>query len=230
MRRIDLNVDVGEGFPHDGALIALASSANIACGGHAGDAATMRAAIEIALMAGTHIGAHPGYEDRQNFGRVVLDLPARLIARQVADQIDRLAATAESMHASLRHVKLHGALYHAANQNPGLADAIMSAVAERLPGCRLIAPPEGCQKAAALAHGLIPIAEGFADRRYGGNGALLPRDAPGARIDDPSAAARQAIDLAQSVKSICIHGDSPDAVEILTAVRRGIEAVGHSIG
>jgi UPF0271 protein len=230
MRSIDLNVDVGEGFPNDGELIPLASSANIACGGHAGDAATMCAAIEIAIKAGTHIGAHPGYEDRENFGRVVVDLPARVIARQVVEQIDRLAATAESMSTAVRHVKLHGALYHEANQNAWLAEAIMSAIAERLPGCRLIAPPEGCQKTAAIAHGLIPIAEGFADRGYASGGNLLPRDAPGARIDEPSAAVRQAIELAGSVESICIHGDSRHAARILTAVRQALEAKGYGIG
>lgn len=243
MRTIDLNADVGEGGSRDAVLIALASSANIACGGHAGDESTMRQAIAAALAHGVAIGAHPGYEDRENFGRLALDLPLAEVADLVSRQVERLAKLAAAAGAGVHHVKPHGALYNQADQNPALAAAVAEGVNRVLPGCRFFVPSGGALAEAGRSAGLPIRLEGFADRRYLPNGNLVPRGEPGAVIETPAEAVSQALEIAsrQRVRTIagsliplpadtlCIHGDGPHAVDLLKAVRSALEAAGFQI-
>ena len=243
MQTIDLNVDLGEGGSDDARLISLASSANIACGGHAGNETTMRNAIEAAMTAGVAIGAHPGYEDQENFGRKALHLPPLEIADMVSRQVERLAILANAAGAEIHHVKPHGALYLQANRDSELAAAIADAVSRLFPKCQWYVPPNGCLAEAGNTAGLVVIAEGFVDRRYGENGDLLPRSQPGAVIDDIASSVAQAGEIAlhQRVLSIsgtwlplpaatlCVHGDGQHAVDTLRSVRISLEAAGVRI-
>lgn len=238
MRIIDLNVDLGEGGAHDAELIALASSANIACGGHAGDETTMRTAVSACLEHGVAIGAHPGYEDRENFGRVPMNLAPGEVADLVSRQIERLASVS-----LIHHVKPHGALYNQADRDPEIAAAVVRGVHRLMPGCVIYVPPSGALAAAATAAGLIVHAEGFADRRYQENGALVPRGEVGAVIEDIGSATAQAMEIAvkQGVETVsgtwiplpartlCVHGDGAQAVALLRNIRSTLEAAGFTI-
>ncbi len=238
MRMIDLNVDLGEGGAHDAELIALASSANIACGGHAGDESTMRAAVSACLEHGVAIGAHPGYEDRKNFGRMPMNLSADEVTDLVSRQVERLATITE-----IHHVKPHGALYNQADRDPVLAAAVVRGVVRVLPGCVLYAPPAGALASAAKTAGLTLHAEGFADRRYQTDGSLVPRNEAGAVIEKVPEAVAQALEIAlrQRVKTrknpwiplpartICVHGDGLEALRLLGEIRRSLEAAGFTI-
>lgn len=243
MRVIDLNCDLGEGGLHDAALIGLASSANIACGGHAGNEDSMQAAIAACLARGVAVGAHPGYEDRDNFGRQPLALAPAMVAAQVSRQLHRLARIAQAAGAPVHHVKPHGALYHQADRDPVLAAAFTQAVVCTVPGCLLYVPPAGALAAAAAAAGLPIRPEGFADRRYRPDGSLVPRSEPGACITCPAEAAAQAMELAGhgrvrtiagdllslSAETLCVHGDGPEAIRLLQAVREALAAAGIQI-
>lgn len=244
MRSIDLNVDLGEGGSHDAELIAWASSANIACGGHAGDDSTMRAAVSACLTSGVAIGAHPGYEDRENFGRRPMHLAPAEVTAMLRRQIRRLSDIAASMGAEIDHVKPHGALYHQADADPPLAAAVAQAVKNELPASRFYTPPGGALAIAGKAAGLQVIAEGFIDRRYRPDGRLIPRGEPGAVIHDPETAVAQALDIALRrevetqgnrriplpARTLCVHGDGPEAVLLLKSARRALEAAGFTIG
>lgn len=235
MPTIDLNADLGEGGSQDAALIALVSSANIACGGHAGDESTMRAAIDACLAAGVAIGAHPGYEDREHFGRRALEISPAAVTDLVVRQVARLAEMT-----TLHHVKPHGALYNQANRDPILAAAVVEGVASVVPGCQFYAPPGGALAAAAKIAGLRLRAEGFADRRYTESGDLVPRDKAGAMIEEVGEAVAQAMQIACKgrvettagtwfplpAQTLCVHGDSLHAVETLRAVRQALIAAG----
>jgi len=235
MRVIDLNADLGEGGSQDAALIALVSSANIACGGHAGDEATMRAAIDACLAAGVVIGAHPGYEDREHFGRRALEISPAAVTDLVVRQVARLAEMTP-----LHHVKPHGALYNQADHDPELAAAVVKGVASVVPACLFYAPPGGALAAAAKTAGLRLCAEGFADRRYTESGNLVPRGEAGAMIEEVGAAVAQAMQIAckgrvettagtwfpLSAQTLCVHGDSPHALETLRAVRQALIEAG----
>lgn len=236
MRSIDLNADVGEGGLRDAALIALVSSANIACGGHAGDESSMRAAIDTSLAAGVAIGAHPGYEDRENFGRRTLDLSPDAVAESVARQVSRMVEITARAGGVVHHVKPHGALYLQADRDPALAAAVVEAVTGILPGCGFYVPPAGCLATAGAAAGLRVRAEGFMDRRYAEHGQLVCRSLPDAMIEEVDDAMAQALEIARNrrvrtvaggsvempAETLCVHGDSARAVEILSAVRRAL--------
>jgi UPF0271 protein len=242
-RTIDLNVDLGEGGAHDAALIALASSANIACGGHAGDESTMRRAIAAAMEAGVAIGAHPGYEDREHFGRKALDLPIAEVTAAVRHQVEALAGLVREAGGTLHHVKPHGALYLQANRDPRLAEAVIEAVRRVLPDGLIYAPPGGAMAIATEKAGLRLVAEGFADRRYAETGDLLPRSEPGAVIEDLVSAVAQASGIALRQEAtcasglriplraatLCVHGDGRHAVDTLRAVRKALESAGCAI-
>jgi UPF0271 protein len=233
---MDLNVDIGEGGLNDAALIALVSSANIACGGHAGDDSSMRSAIDACLAAGVAIGAHPGYEDRGNFGRRELDLAPSVIADLVSRQVARMVEMTASAGASVHHVKPHGALYHQADRNPALAAAVAEGVARIIPGCGFYTSPARCLAKAGADAGLQVSAEGFIDRCYAANGALVSRSLPDAVIDDVSEAVTQALQIVRegrantvagtafplTAQTLCVHGDSRQALEILRAVRQAL--------
>ncbi|GAB6856718.1 5-oxoprolinase subunit PxpA [Microbacterium xylanilyticum] len=247
MRRIDLNADLGEtvdGRPtaDDDAMFAVVSSASIACGGHAGDAASMAAAADRAACTGVAIGAHPSYLDRANFGRVVVPVDPVTLRVQVADQLAALRAAG----ADIRYVKPHGALYHAAGSDPGTARAVASAVADLAGELGRAVPILGLGaaiEAEAAAHGLPFRREAFLDRGYRADGTLVPRGEPGAVLDDPEAAAERAVRLARAGEvvavdgtivrvaphSLCVHGDSPEAVAMARAVRAALDAAGIAV-
>jgi UPF0271 protein len=242
--RLDLNADVGE---HDGpppaearALLRVITSANIACGAHAGDPVSMRHTIAEATSLGVQIGAHPSFPDREGFGRRVLLLPPREISDAVAQQLQTLAAIAESERSRLRHVKPHGALYNVAWRDGAVADAIVAGILAVDSTLALYAPPGSALAAAGRVAGLTVVAEGFADRAYEDDGRLTPRDQPGAVIEDVEEVGRRARawvrtgevasrtgkPLPLSIDTLCVHGDTPNAVGIATGVRNTVEAAG----
>ncbi len=226
---MDLNIDIGEGGPADGALLEAASSANIACGGHAGGGAVMRAALELAARAGVAIGAHPGYRDPENFGRVETGSPPPAIAAEVRRQLlDFSAAHGSPPH----HVKPHGALYHRADRDAGVARVLCRVIRETAPAAWVYAFAGGGLARAAEAAGLRVCREGFIDRAYGADGTLVPRGSPGAVIDSPEAAAAQAVRLAAAggVDTLCTHGDGARAADVLTRARNALQQAGHRIG
>lgn len=242
-RRIDLNCDLGEGSGHDAELMPLVSSVNIACGGHAGDAATMRATLRLAKLHGVAVGAHPSWPDRDGFGRREITASADEIVGWVTEQIRLLAELARTEGMCLSHVKPHGALYHQAACDPRVAEAFIRAVfaVDRtlmvcgLAGSRLIA--------AGRAARLRVMEEIFADRRYRDDGALEPRSSPLALIEDPVEAARQVLEwvqtgqvttvtgnhIALTADTVCLHGDGSKAVECARAVRSALATVGIAI-
>jgi UPF0271 protein len=225
---IDLNCDMGEleDSAHEAALMEHVTSANIACGGHAGDEATMERTARLALARGVRIGAHPGYPDRANFGRIEMPMPPAEIAATVYEQIRRLEAIVERLGGSIEYVKPHGALYNVAVKNADVARAIGEGVAR----WNRAAPVFGLAASPMLdvwkEMGLIGVGEAFADRRYEPDGTLRNRKFSDALITDPAAAAAQAVRLARegNAQTICVHGDTPGSVAILRACRAALEA------
>lgn len=228
---MDLNADLGEGGGEDAALLGLVSSANIACGGHAGDEETMRRTIELAMASGVAIGAHPGYEDREHFGRRAMAFALDRVTDLVTRQVEKLATLAEAAGATLHHVKPHGALYNQADRDALFAAAVVAGITRISPQAMLYALPNSRLAEAGQAAGLTICQEGFADRRYVANGSLMPRNEPGAVITDIDEAVSRAMDLAKSgkVETLCVHGDGPTAVAILRLLRNVLEADGLTI-
>ncbi|MFF2487845.1 LamB/YcsF family protein [Microbacterium sp. NPDC058062] len=247
MAAIDLNADLGEtveGVPtaDDEAMFAVISSANVACGGHAGDAASMREAVVRAQRFGVAVGAHPSYPDRANFGRVAVVIDPAELAATVAEQLAALADAG----ADLRYVKPHGALYHAVTVDREQAGAVARAIADR---SALLGRPlpvlglGGEIVRAAASVGLPFVREAFLDRGYLPDGALVPRTQPGALLDDPALVAARAVLLADEgvvvaidgslvradAASLCVHGDSPSAVDMARAVRAALDAAGVEV-
>ncbi|MGD0362097.1 MAG: 5-oxoprolinase subunit PxpA [Bryobacteraceae bacterium] len=223
---IDLNCDMGE-LPDaalEEALMPHITSANVACGGHAGDAASMRRTVELARGAGVAVGAHPGYPDRVNFGRLEMALPAEEIAQTVYEQIGALAAIA----GDLAHVKPHGALYNVAARNADVARAIGEGAARFGRNLVLVGLAGSRMLDVWRDMGFRVAAEGFADRRYQPDGSLRPRRFPDALITEPAEAAAQAVRLAGEghAQTICVHSDTPGSVEILEAVARALRSSG----
>jgi UPF0271 protein len=243
MRRVDLNADVGEstgGVRHgdDEGVMPFITSANIACGFHAGDPGVMRATVALARAHGVAVGAHPGFADLAGFGRREMQLPPREVEDLVAYQVGALAGIAAGHGLSLSHVKPHGALYNMAARDRALADAVVRAV--RAVDARLVVVglSGSLLVAAALEAGLRAASEAFSDRGYLANGALAPRDVPGGVISDPALVARRAVAMvrdrqvtaldgatvALDVDTLCVHGDTPGAARLAAEVRRGLEA------
>lgn len=247
MAAIDLNADLGEtvgGVPtaDDEAMFAVISSASVACGGHAGDAASMRESVERAARHGVAVGAHPSYPDRANFGRLPMALPPDELAAAVAVQIVALVAAG----ADVRYVKPHGALYHAVIADRAQADAVARAVADQSAILGRALPVLGLDgeiAEAAESVGLPFVREAFLDRGYTAEGGLVPRSAPGALLDDPEAVAARAVRLVRegvveardgslvvvAAASLCLHGDSPAAVEMARAVRAALDTNGVEV-
>jgi UPF0271 protein len=223
--KIDLNADVGEGAPNDEAILAAVSSANIACGGHAGDRASMLETCRLARELGVRVGAHPGYPDRAGFGRRELGLSPAEIEAAVLGQLHALATVG-----SASYVKLHGALYHRAGRDPAAAAAVLDAIdLSDVPHVVLCLAGSELDVQAA-SRGYTTIAEGFADRRYAADGSLLPREVAGSLLE-PGAAAAQAVSLAAAgrVSSICVHGDGPDAAATADTVAEALRAAGFTV-
>lgn len=222
--RIDLNCDMGEleDAAHEAALMEYVTSANIACGGHAGDDGIMERTVRLAIERGVRIGAHPGYPDRADFGRVEMPMTAAEIEATVLEQIVRLDAIVTRLGGTIVHVKPHGALYNVAVRNREVAEAIGRAVAKWNPQARLFGLAGSPMLEVWRGMGLAIAAEAFADRRYEPDGSLRNRKLPGALITDPEAAARQAVELAGRADTVCVHGDTPGAVGILKACRAAL--------
>jgi UPF0271 protein len=226
--KMDLNCDMGElaDDRHEAALMQYITSANIACGGHAGDEATMDRTARLAIERGVRIGAHPGYPDRVNFGRVEMPMSEDEIAATVHEQILRLEAVVRRLGGEIVHVKPHGALYNVAVKNEAVARAIGDGVAR----WNRAVPVFGLANSPMLEvwgrMGLHVAGEAFADRRYEPDGTLRSRRFADALITDPAAAAAQALRLAEEgrAQTICVHGDTPGAVEILQAVREALQS------
>ena len=221
---IDLNADLGEEITDDEALLAVVSSANVACGFHAGNAAVMRAVCELAAERGVVVGAQVSYDDRDNFGRVALDVPYGTLRDQVAEQVAALTDAALSAGTAVRYVKPHGALYHRVLDDEEQARAVLDGSGDLpvlgMPGAFLTIAGE---------RGRPVYREGFPDRGYGADGRLVPRGRPGAVLEDVTAVVEQALRLAARVDSVCLHGDTPGAVGHAHAVRRSLEASGFDV-
>ena len=223
---MDLNCDMGEleDARLEAALMEYVTSANIACGGHAGDEAAMERTARLALARGVRIGAHPGYPDRANFGRIAIPMPAAEIERTVRRQIERLDAVVRSLGGRIVHVKPHGALYNVAVRNAEVARAIAGGVAAWDPRVTLFGLAGSAMLDVWRQMGFQVAAEAFADRRYEPDGTLRSRQFADALITDPREAARQALRFAREGKAqtICVHGDTPGAVDILKACREAL--------
>lgn len=219
--RIDLNADLGEEVTDDEALLAVVTSANVACGYHAGSPAIMRTVCAEAVARGVAVGAQVSYSDRENFGRVALDVPYEVLREQVADQVGILAAIAHDAGTAVRYVKPHGALYHRVMDDEEQAAAVLAG-SDDLP---VLGMP-GVLLTRAREAGRAVFHEGFPDRGYTADGRLVPRSEPGALVTDEAAIVAQALVLAETVDSLCLHGDSPGAVDHATAVRRALEDAG----
>ncbi|HEY8074708.1 MAG TPA: LamB/YcsF family protein [Labilithrix sp.] len=216
-----LNVDAGELDDEPEELYALADLLNVACGGHAGDERSMERVVLACKRAGTRVGAHPSYVDREGFGRRALDVAPGLLAEQIAEQCARLRAVADASGVAITAAKPHGALYHAADRDSALARACVEGVRRALGDVPILGPAGG---ALAKAAGASFLREAFADRGVRADGTLVPRGEPGALIALPAAAAARARALAArgDVDTICLHGDTPGAVAIARAVREAL--------
>jgi UPF0271 protein len=228
---IDVNCDMGE-IPEaiangeQEAMMPHLTSVNIACGGHAGDEGTMRDTLRQAMRWDLKIGAHPGYPDRENFGRLEMDMPPKEIALAIHAQLMVFARIAKEMGARITHVKAHGALYNQAVNNVRYAAAIASGVAIWRRDVVLVGLAGSSMLDVFRGEGFEVAGEAFADRRYEGDGTLRSRKFADALIRDPNEAAEQAVRFAESggVETICIHGDTPGAVEIAAEVTRTLRA------
>jgi UPF0271 protein len=236
MASIDLNADVGESFGpwpmgRDDELIPLVTSVNVACGFHAGDPVVIERTISLALEAGAAIGAHPGYPDREGFGRRDLAMSAQELEAAVLYQVAAVAGMVAAAGGRLRHVKAHGALYNRAALDRAVAEPIARAVRRVSADLILVGPPDSALHMAGAAAGLRFAGEGFADRAYEPDGTLRSRRLPGAVLTDAAVAAAQAVALAGDGRhaTLCVHGDTPDAPVIARAVRAALEAAGHRV-
>ncbi|WP_308423933.1 5-oxoprolinase subunit PxpA [Franconibacter daqui] len=235
--KIDLNADLGEGCGDDGALMPLISSANIACGFHAGDAQTMRESVRLALAHHVAIGAHPSFPDRENFGRTAMQLPPETVYAQTLYQAGALAAIARAEGGVMKHVKPHGMLYNQAAREPLLADAIARAV-KALDANLILVGLAGSELIRAGAHyGLATREEVFADRGYLADGSLVPRSEPGALIEDDDEAVARTLDMVLNgrvrsreggfakvnAQTVCLHGDGAHALAFARRLREAFE-------
>lgn len=240
---VDLNSDVGESFGpyrmgNDEEVFPQITSANIACGFHAGDPETIRKTLDLAARHQVAVGAHPGYPDRLHFGRITLPYSPQEITDFVLYQIGALQMMAESAGLALHHVKLHGALYHQAAGDPRLAESLLDAIVRLRHAFIIVGPPNCVLQKESEERGLDYAVEGFADRSYLDDGKLAPRGDPHAVLTDPEAAADQALRMVKlhrvkalsgrqidlRVSTLCIHGDTPNAPRIALAVRQKLEA------
>lgn len=222
---IDLNADLGEEITDDDALLAVVTSANVACGFHAGNDAVMRRVCDLAAERGVVVGAQVSYADREGFGRRRLDVAPAVLAEQVAEQVDLLSEHAAAAGTSVRYIKPHGALYNRVVDDPEQAAAVLAGSGD-LP---VLGLPGGALLARAEAAGRRVWREGFPDRGYTAHGRLVPRDQPGALVVDESLIVAGALRLADGVDSLCLHGDSPGAVAHARAVRRALTEAGWSL-
>lgn len=245
--RIDLNSDIGEtpsgAKGSDLALMRSITSANVACGFHAGDPGVMRATVALAGQLGVAVGAHPGFPDPEGFGRRELQFAPRDVEDFVSFQVGELAAIAAAEGVRLQHVKPHGALFNMAARDPELADAVARGVAVIDRGLILFGLPASQLIAAGARAGLRTAGEGFADRAYGADGALVPRGQPGAVIEDPERVVQRAVRMVLdgaveaidgrvvqlAIDTLCVHGDTPGAAETAARLRVALTGAGVEV-
>jgi UPF0271 protein len=239
---IDLNADVGEGMD-DAALLPFVTSANVACGMHAGDPSVMDGTVSFALSHGVRVGAHPGYPDREHFGRAPVEISAEAVENLVLYQIAALDGFVRSRGGTLTHVKPHGALYHAGAEFPDVARAIAEGMRRFRPGLVLVGPAGSMLIEAGREAGLAVAEEAFADRTYRRDGSLVPRGEAAAVITDPDKAAEQAVSIARDhavvardgtrvavrADTLCLHGDTPGITAIARRVHERFRAEGIRI-
>jgi 5-oxoprolinase (ATP-hydrolysing) subunit A len=219
-RIVDLNADLGEEITDDSGLLAVVTSANVACGYHAGNVSIMRRVCAEAVRQGVSIGAQVSYADRPNFGRLPVEVSPEVLADQVADQIGTLTEVARAEGAAVRYVKPHGALYHRVIDDEAQASAVLAGS----PTLPILGFPNGVLLRTARAAGRTTFTEAFPDRSYAPDGRLRPRASVGALITDPVTVAERALEWAPQVDSVCVHGDSPGAVATAVAVRRALRS------
>lgn len=248
MRTLDLNCDMGESFGawkmgDDRAIMPLITSANVACGFHAGDPSTIRATVRLAVDHGVAVGAHPSYPDLQGFGRRAMQISAQECYDLVVYQAGAVEAFARAAGATLHHVKIHGMLYNVAAKDEGLADAIARATKDLGGGVMLYALSGSLMMEAAQRHGVRAVGEVFADRSYQGDGTLTPRGQPGAMITDEAASVAQVLMMVEQGKlrsldgvevpveagTLCLHGDQPGAVRFAQALRAAFKERGIAL-
>jgi UPF0271 protein len=222
-RTVDLNADLGEEVTDDAGLLEVVTSANLACGYHAGTRAIMRVVCAEAARRGVSVGAQVSYDDRENFGRVARDVPYELLREQIVDQVGTLHEIAVGEGVEVRYVKPHGALYHRVIDDEEQARAVLAG-SGHLP---VLGMPRALVMELAAAAGRATHVEGFPDRGYGEDGRLLPRDRPGALLTESVEIAARAVELAAEVASVCVHGDTPGAVAHARAVRDALEGAGY---
>ena len=229
IRFVDLNADLGEGCGQDDRLMPLVTTASVATGAHAGDESTAMAAFLMARRHGVVVGAHPGYPDRENFGRLAIDMAASQIEHMVYEQCQHLRRLAGSVGLFLPYLKPHGALYNQAVVQPVVALGVVRAAA-RL-SMALLIQPVGVVPGIAAKHNVTIVREGFLDRRYNDDGTLVPRSRPNALLTDPAEIREQFRLLVESgsVDSLCIHGDSPHAVEMAKWAHQWADELGWPV-
>lgn len=232
--RIDLNADLGESWPRwesgeDVALLDVVTSANVCCGAYAGDPELMRVTCEAAVARGVAIGAQVGYPDREGFGRVALDLPGPALTAEVLAQVRLLDGIARAAGGAVTYLKPHGALYNTIVHDDVQARAVVDALLQLETRLPLLGLPGAVSLEIATTRGIPVVLEGFADRAYTPEGRLVPRSEPGAVLDDPVAVADQAVRLLGRVGSICVHSDSPGALDLARAVRASLEDAGAEL-
>ena len=248
MPRVDLNADMGESFGpwtmgDDASLLKTVTSANIACGGHAGDADTMAATMRLAHQNGVGIGSHPGFMDLAGFGRNRMSVPRATLQNQVRYQVAASIGMARSVGADVRHLKLHGALANMASEDETLARDCYEAALSVSPDLIIMVLAATAQQAAVTALGCAWAGEIFADRAYNDDATLVDRSLPGAVIHDPDIAGKRMVDMVKAgaiitesgkriatpIDTICLHGDTPTAVDIARSVRETLEAAGITL-
>jgi 5-oxoprolinase (ATP-hydrolysing) subunit A len=245
---VDLNSDLGEGYGRwalgdDAALLKVVTSANVACGFHAGDPATIDRTVRAAAERGVAVGAQVSYPDLVGFGRREIDVPPDELTADVLYQIGALEAFARAAGGRVRYVKPHGALYNRIARDPVQAAAVVEAVRRYDPALPLLTLPGSAAMEAAAEAGIAAVGEGFADRAYTAEGRLVSRREPGAVLDDPERVAARAVamategrvetidggDVTVEIASLCVHGDTPGAVELARAVRAALEEAGVAL-
>jgi UPF0271 protein len=238
--QIDLNADLGEGCGNDEALLDLVSSGNIACGWHAGSAAAMLECVHWAVQKGVAIGAHPSFNDPKNFGRLEMRLPLREVYAGVLYQIGALAAIAQAAGGRIAHVKPHGALYNQTVRDAALADAIAAAVRDFDPSIAVFGLANSELVSAARRAGLQAIEEVFADRGYRADGSLVPRNEPGALLEDEDDVLERTLGMIRdsrvravdgqwvplNTQTVCLHGDGPHALSFARRIRARLDQEG----
>ncbi|MFG6590030.1 LamB/YcsF family protein [Sulfitobacter sp. 1A12157] len=248
MTAVDLNADMGESFGpwkmgDDAALLRVVTSANIACGGHAGDADVMAATMRMADENGVGIGAHPGFMDLAGFGRNRLSVPRGTLQNQIRYQVAASVGMARSVGAEVRHLKLHGALANMASEDEGLARDLYEAALSVAPDLIVMVLAATAQEAAVRSLGCKWAGEIFADRAYNDDATLVDRSKPGAVIHDAETAAARMVEMVKAgaiitesgkqiptrIDTICLHGDTAEAVQIATAVRKGLQDGGVTL-